>query len=303
MWSCIPLMVLSLTALCLGAEHKTLVVMRVFSSMRNPEWYVDGASREELLRLVKPLYGKEEHSCNREGNNLGYTGFNIIDSSDNKCVYVVNSVEAESYLLGTYVMTKTRENEDANKINTLVEHVKTVMTVGVNTVAVKESPVYPAANEIIRGPDNVTRYSPERWNDILTALRNNNCYNYGTDVRTDSFAQPGVGSGRSFKTLDCSEVWEASIRDGLTPLESKKCPEKEQPEVGHYVTLVVWPFMDFHWYRKDLGGYWSHKPGSTRVKDVDASQNKILNPDKANIKPYTEICGYYVVVPSKITIK
>ncbi|KAL0490940.1 insoluble matrix shell protein [Acrasis kona] len=77
----------------------------------------------------------------------------------------------------------------------------------------------------------------------------------------------------------------------------------EQPEVGHYVSLVIWPSMDFHWYRKDLEGYWSHKPGSTKVKDVDASQNKILNPDKADIKPYTEICGYYIAIPSKITIK
>ncbi|KAL0486899.1 hypothetical protein AKO1_013100 [Acrasis kona] len=149
--ACIPLMVLSLAALCLADEHKTLVVMRVFSSMRNPE-----------CNTVTPLYGKEEHSCNREGNNLGYTGFNVIDSSDNKCVYVVNSVEAESYLLGTYVKTKTRENEDTNKINTIVEHVKTVMIVGVKTEAVPGSPVYPAVNEIIRGPNNVTRYSPER---------------------------------------------------------------------------------------------------------------------------------------------
>ncbi|KAL0483240.1 insoluble matrix shell protein [Acrasis kona] len=118
-----------------------------------------------------------------------------------------------------------------------------------------------------------------------TVLKKNNCYNYATDVRTDTFAQPGKGSGSKYKSNTCYETWPASIRDGLTPLE-KVCP-KDQPSVGHYVALVIWPNQDFHWFRKDLDGYWSHKPGSTRVRNIDSSRQKILNPDDASIWPYT----------------
>ncbi|KAL0489681.1 hypothetical protein AKO1_009119 [Acrasis kona] len=295
---------LSLAVFYVAAEQKTLVVMRVFSSRKNPQWYVDGVSRDELLRIAGPLYGKEEHKCNRQGSKLGYTGFNIIDSSNDECVYVVNSVEAESYLLSTYVKFMTMKNEDPNALNSVVEHVKTVISTGVQTELVPESPVYPAANEVIRGPDHVANYSPDTWNLNLKALLNNNCYNYGTDVRTDTFAQPGRGSGRMWSgSMNCTMLLDVCTRDGLIPLKSKQCPVEEQPKIGHYVSLVIWSGVDYHWYRKDAGGYWSHKPGIGNVTDIDASHNKILNPDKADITPYKEICGYFIVVPSKITIE
>jgi hypothetical protein len=36
-------------------------------------------------------------------------------------------------------------------------------------------------------------YEPNRWNDDLTVLQNNNCYNYANDLVTNTFAQPGLG--------------------------------------------------------------------------------------------------------------
>jgi hypothetical protein len=40
--------------------------------------------------------------------------------------------------------------------------------------------------------------------------------------------------------------------------------------------------VDFHFYRQNRNGYWSHKPGSNLVTDRDASNRLITNPDKAN---------------------
>lgn len=46
--------------------------------------------------------------------------------------------------------------------------------------------------------------------------------------------------------------------------------------------------VDYHWYRLDNNteGYWSHKPVSTRVTDVDGAGNKISDPRKAANSPY-----------------
>ena len=55
---------------------------------------------------------------------------------------------------------------------------------------------------------------------------------------------------------------------------------------------------DYHWYRQDSGGGWSHKPGWGDVTDVDASGNLINDPCKANrdYRPkggpnYSQDCG------------
>ncbi|KAL0486633.1 insoluble matrix shell protein [Acrasis kona] len=267
--------------------EKTTVTMRVYSSRENPQWYLEGPERVKFLSFADPLVGKEQHDCNRFASTLGYTGFEIRDPSLPKCLYVANNKEVETILLASYIKMRTRSNDDLNNILQVADHVAEVIQSGVVTELYTEFQNIPlSANEIIRGPDNVTRYNPDKWNKDITALRYNNCYNYATDVRTDTFAQPGKGSGSEYKSSTCTETWPASIRDGLTPLE-KVCPTKEHPSVGHYVSLVIWPHQDFHWYRKDLDGFWSHKPGSTPVRNYDSSQQKILNPDKANIKPYT----------------
>ncbi|MBO7596457.1 MAG: hypothetical protein J6T70_05355 [Bacteroidales bacterium] len=48
------------------------------------------------------------------------------------------------------------------------------------------------------------------------------------------------------------------------------------------VYLVISNGIDYHWYRRNSGGMWSHKPGTDVVKYLDASGNIIKNPAKAN---------------------
>ena len=58
---------------------------------------------------------------------------------------------------------------------------------------------------------------------------------------------------------------------------------------GYYsVYLVVDNCIDYHWYRQDKGGYWSHKPGRTPVKKLDASGKMIKNPAKADVGNYKD---------------
>jgi len=141
------------------------------------------------------------------------------------------------------------------------------------------------------------------WNDGGWVQWNNNCYNYACDQRTDSFAQPGKASGAPFTEapfaiLDCPAVSAAAQSDGLEPLANEYGPV----DCVHIVALVITPThlrisgklkADFHWYRQDNDGNWSHKPGGTPATNLDNSGKPISNPETADRGPYTIFCGYF----------
>ena len=57
-----------------------------------------------------------------------------------------------------------------------------------------------------------------------------------------------------------------SVKNGATHDDLEDWPDANNkcPRVGHLVALVIWPGVDFHWYRKGLNGRWTHKPGGTQ---------------------------------------
>jgi len=143
-------------------------------------------------------------------------------------------------------------------------------------------------------------YEPEWWN-VPQRQPHNNCYNYGTNCRTDTFAQPGQAAGAMYTwPLSCASVRPAAVADELidNPAANNRCPKE-----GHLVALVVWPNGDFHWYRKGRNGLWSHKPGGTPVTNVDNSGNPIPDPRTADRGPYTQFCTFMVVMHGHIKIQ
>lgn len=132
-------------------------------------------------------------------------------------------------------------------------------------------------------------YDPNRWNNDPVVRMNNNCYNYANDQVTNSFAQPGRGSGQIYGSIDCAEVGAAAQRDGLV-----SAPNFNADTPGWYVALVIWPGVDYHWYRQDRNGCWSHKPGSTEARNYDNSGHPIADPRACDRGPYTEFCTYMV---------
>jgi len=131
-------------------------------------------------------------------------------------------------------------------------------------------------------------YNPEKWNDGGYVQYNNNCYNYANDERTDTFAQPGRASGCSH-SITCSTTRAAAECDGLVTISSGSSP---CPDDMHRVYLVTRPGWDYHWYRQDTDGMWSHKPGGTPATNRDGSGQLISNPEYADIGMYTDRCGY-----------
>jgi hypothetical protein len=141
-------------------------------------------------------------------------------------------------------------------------------------------------------------YEPDWWN-VPQRQPFNNCYNYAPNYRSDTFAQPGLAAGAMYASRTCAAVLPAAVKDELInqPKANNKCPGE-----GHLVALVVAPGFDFHWYRKGRNGYWSHKPGSTAVTNLDNSGNLIRDPRTADRGPYTDFCTFMVVMHGHIKL-
>ncbi len=159
---------------------------------------------------------------------------------------------------------------------------------------------YPAVDVQENAPD----YDPDSWNDGgrrndgTTIQGNSNCYAYSANVKGPFDGEfgmnPGDSSGESLRLdgVSVEEIRLRAISDGLsaTPIKG-----------GHQVYLIVAPGEDYHWYRKDSNGFWSHKPGATRVTNVDASGKLISDPSMANHNysiNYTKLGGSLWVPPN-----
>ena len=132
-------------------------------------------------------------------------------------------------------------------------------------------------------------YNPGFWNDSYSISRNN-CYNYASNYRTHTFAQPGRAHGCNY-SIDCSSVHNAAQCDGLTD----SCGSN----ATYLVALVIWPGVDYHWYHWHGAGsdyFWGHKPGGTAARNWDNNSTPLvppLQPHNCNRGPYTIFCGYY----------
>jgi hypothetical protein len=135
----------------------------------------------------------------------------------------------------------------------------------------------------------VAAFNPGYWN-ATGVITSNNCYNYATNRRTDTFAQPGRATGAQATAMKCANVSAGAVSDGA--YAAPNCvPAGQEPR--WYMALVIWTGVDYHWYRKQAEGYWGHKPGQTAAKNTDNSGNVIYDPQTANRGGYKTFCGYY----------
>jgi len=282
----------------LAVAEKVTVRLNVMSGTADPEWQANirlvGTPCPKVMRPL-PWY------------RMGYRGFEIISAHSTLCVYddfeletglLATAGETLSEAVGQHVRSELQRLKEA-KVQQKQDWVSEAQLFYSQTGAARQD-----CNPPIRGPDNATVYSPStdvcgHWQSHQTE---NNCYDYGNDIATDTFAQPGRGSGQKWSQNTCQDMRDAATRDGLvwngTTLPSK------QPPVGHFAALLIWPGTNFHWIRFDSqpAGYWSHKPGGTPVRNVDNNNQPITDPSKSDFSPWTQFCGYMSTVPSKANI-
>ena len=162
-------------------------------------------------------------------------------------------------------------------------------------------------------------YQPDRYNGSKIVQETHNCWAYASDVLDPAqltqcdgkgpkcqllYHQPGGTKGRSGElryedARSCKKV-SALMRDDIPDLRpstfTRKCPRGSSK-----IALVMHPGEDYHFYRQDSDGWWSHKDGSNEVKRYDAEGQSIWNPQTAarDYRPrgsflnYTDFCGFY----------
>lgn len=136
----------------------------------------------------------------------------------------------------------------------------------------------------------ISQFNPTFWNNPATQPYNN-CYNYGRNWKTNTFAQPGRAHGAQTGTMACNTVTAAAMADGLVKRCNPCLPNGEFPR--RLMALVIDPGWDYHWYRHQRGGFWGHKPGSTAARKTDNSNAVITNPETCDRGGYTDFCGYF----------
>jgi hypothetical protein len=147
------------------------------------------------------------------------------------------------------------------------------------------------------------KFEPKKWNDGNVQY-NHNCYAYVLNTispKRDGKPQPGYFS--NFPPLkdneyNCLTFYERLRKDipsmYLTTFD-EKCKK------GFYKGFLAIDDKpensDFHFYRMNNNGYWSHKPGRLEAVDYDASAKKIKNPAIANRKydyfNYSKPCFFF----------
>ena len=145
-------------------------------------------------------------------------------------------------------------------------------------------------------------YDPSFWNDSGRGIRvDNNCYNYACNrVLPTGFANPGRGGfGHAILIETCAQL-DAGLRvDGLVRTDP------DHPDCSgcrHQIMMVKGYREDYHFYRRDRDGMWSHKVGHEPATNLDSSGRTITDPRTANRAQFTEFCGSYCVDRSALRI-
>jgi len=161
-------------------------------------------------------------------------------------------------------------------------------------------------------------YQPTLWNDYGDILYSTNCYAYAIDLQYDPITgelfplnrsqyyyclQPGELAGYWVDWYSALNDYSASEIKYACGLDANyiggifaSAGRYEACSAGTYkVALVTAPGWDYHWYRQNPNGTWSHKMGTSPVADVDASGAQILDPQTANRGEYTNFVGYFAV--------
>ena len=152
------------------------------------------------------------------------------------------------------------------------------------------------------------QFEPNKWNLNPKIKKTHNCYSYAVNMINEKHQgkpQPGYFSG--FDHVEDNEYNCKAFHSRLKEdLPSMYLTSFEQPcKKGFHKAFMAIDDketdQDYHFYRQDKTGMWSHKPGKTEVINIDASGKKIINPLKANRDytyfSYKKPCFFFCVNP------
>lgn len=284
------------------------VVLNVYSGRPNPQWTLTDAQENSFLsqldQVTKTTLVKPSGVLPR----LGYRGFQVTRGPRSPQGPLSLFIQEQIIDFGQLEPNRIADNRDLERwlLDTakvsLPPKVRASITNEINRPA-SDTEKYLSAR--LTGSEcpqcmaaDAPAYNPALWN-IPAVQPFNNCYNYANDQITNTFAQPGRAAGVEPVNIDCDDYQAAATADGLAFAAGFANPLAAGQ--GWYVALVVWPGVDFHWYRQDDNGCWSHKPGQTPVTNLDNSGNLIADPQHCDLGDYNFCC--YMITNRNVVIQ
>jgi len=162
---------------------------------------------------------------------------------------------------------------------------------------------------------NKPQWLPDKWNNLHPDdLKITNCYSYAFNRVEKNYSsenthkpQPGELSNSSLNNRSCNNIIK-NVEDDLN-IKLEETSLTSPIKCNHYRIAIVLDnsgeYKDYHFYRQDSDGLWSHKQGKGKVKRFDASTNLIYDPKRANRNyskddkrdkyNYDIFCGYFSV--------
>ncbi len=168
-------------------------------------------------------------------------------------------------------------------------------------------------------------YSPNDWSGIIEPLTN--CFQYMLNCQAKPwsptqpwiFAQPGDYSHNSIigyesdpdiivyavdndvnyynEEFNTTKIFEPIEKYDICPLGSYKVALV----IGEYPINNNETGYDYHWYRQDSDGLWSHKRGGSPVTRIDSATRYIIDPELASRNypdcNYSTFVGFFAVTP------
>jgi hypothetical protein len=174
---------------------------------------------------------------------------------------------------------------------------------------------------------NHPKFEPEKWNDNIFIRKSHNCYAYALNMidnkkvkeckekieNNKNFCkrpQPGLEYGYldDLKIINYSSSMLINRIKSDNPL-IKKTKLENKIEDGYYKICLFLCHIedkhhqninDFHFYRQDNNGFWSHKDGWRKATNKDKNNKLIINPEftqklYADNKYKYELVGYFKV--------
>jgi hypothetical protein len=279
------------------------IELDIFSGRPNPSWILSPKEERELVERVKADPSLMLPVTAATGG-LGYRGY-IVTAEKEGEASLGKAALPSSFRLGGEPLSKdaatalwlldTSEKPDT-EVDDFLRGVATDTIRHPKPAREDQGPEALDKGSLVTCSSNYFTSSTDFsfWNGA-TYIRKNNCYNFAANHRTNTFAQPGRISGHPITSLTCSSVASSAEWDGWF----NSC----QSANNLTIALVIWPGVDFHFYRKCANGIWCHKPGQTAARNYDNSGNIITNVETCNRGNYTNFCGYWYANNSIIMVQ
>lgn len=153
-------------------------------------------------------------------------------------------------------------------------------------------------------------YDPKKWNERDYVRSNHNCYSYAFNHirgKREGKAQPGYYANYppiQESEYNCNAIYKRIKRDNPSIYKVKFEDKCGKGFYKIFFALSLGFNTDYHFYRQDSNGLWSHKPGRTDATNLDASKKIIINPYTAN-RDYSHLnystpCSFFCANPKMV---